>query len=139
MEPDVTFENYEQTVLVVDDDPVMHDLISRYLSRAGLRLESAYTGEEGLRKARELKPSAVTLDVIMPGMDGWSLLRELKNDPALSSIPVIMMSIVDDKNFAFSMGANDYLLKPVSRKELITVLARSMNKPAAIAAAVPVI
>ena len=139
MEPDVTFENYEQTVLVVDDDPVMHDLISRYLSRAGLRLESAYTGEEGLRKARELKPSAVTLDVIMPGMDGWSLLRELKNDPALSSIPVIMMSIVDDKNFAFSMGANDYLLKPVSRKELIAVLARSMNRPADIPAAVPVI
>jgi len=122
----------------VDDDPVMHDLIGRYLLRAGVRLESAFTGEEGLQKARELKPSAVTLDVIMPGMDGWALLRELKKDPALAAIPVIMMSIVDDKNFAFSMGADDYLLKPVSRKELISVLARSMNRQGA-AAAVPVV
>jgi signal transduction histidine kinase/CheY-like chemotaxis protein len=140
MEPQIaapTFVNVAQTVLVVDDDPLMHDLIGRYLSRAGLRLESAFTGEEGLQKARELRPSAVTLDVIMPGMDGWTLLRELKNDPALSTIPVIMMSIVDDKNFAFSMGADDYLLKPVTRKELLSVLTRSLSRTTADVIAVP--
>ena len=138
MEIQTAFAQDAQTLLVVDDDPVMHDLIGRFIGRAGLRMESAFTGEEGLQKARELKPSAVTLDVIMPGMDGWALLRELKKDPALSAIPVIMMSIVDDKNFAFSMGADDYLLKPVSRKELICVLARSINRQAA-AAPIPVV
>jgi signal transduction histidine kinase/ActR/RegA family two-component response regulator len=127
-----------RTVLVIDDDPVMHDLIGRFLAREGLRLESAYSGEEGLQKARDLKPSAVTLDVIMPGLDGWALLRELKKDPDLSGIPVIMMSIIDDKNFAYSIGADGYLIKPVTRKELLSALARSMNKPTQLTVTMPV-
>lgn len=116
-----------QTLLVVDDDPVMHDLIGRFLARAPIRLVSAYSAEEGLLKAREMKPDVVTLDVIMPGMDGWSLLRELKQDPTLAPIPVIMMSIIDDKQLAYSMGANDYLLKPVTRSELVAVVSRSLH------------
>lgn len=116
------------TLLLVDDDPVMHDLIGRFLARESVRLESAYSGEEGLRKVRELRPAAVTLDVIMPGMDGWTLLRELKKDPELAAIPVIMMSIIDDRNFAFSMGADAYLTKPVTRGEFISVLSRSVSK-----------
>src|SRR5262249_1143517 len=107
------------TLLVVDDDPVMHDLIGRFVVREPIQVESAYTGEEGLRKVRELRPAAVTLDVIMPSMDGWTVLRELKKDPELATIPVIMMSIIDDRNFAFSMGADDYLIKPITRAEFI--------------------
>lgn len=139
MEPSMqTNLDRDPTILIVDDDPVMHDLIGRFLSREGMKLESAFNGEEGLQKIRDLKPSAVTLDVIMPGMDGWALLREIKTDPSLASTPVIMMSIIDDKNFAFSMGADEYLTKPVNRRELISVLSRSLNKQARSAAAVPV-
>jgi CheY-like chemotaxis protein len=118
------------TLLVVDDDPVMHDLIGRFLAHEPVTMESAYNGEEGLRKVRDLRPSAVTLDVIMPGMDGWMCLRELKKDPELAGIPVIMMSIIDDRNFAFSMGADAYLLKPVTRSELLAALLQSINKQA---------
>ncbi|HEY6969093.1 MAG TPA: ATP-binding protein [Candidatus Angelobacter sp.] len=125
-----------QTLLVVDDDPIMHDLIGRFLARMPIRLASAYSAEEGLRKARELRPSAVTLDVIMPGMDGWSLLRELKQDPDLAAIPVIMMSIIDDRKLAFALGANDYLLKPVVRSELVAVISKSINSTVGVNTAV---
>jgi signal transduction histidine kinase/ActR/RegA family two-component response regulator len=118
------------TVLAIDDDPIMHDLLGRFLAGAGVRLESAFSGEEGLRKIHEVKPSAVTLDVIMPGMDGWTLLQQMKQDPSLAQIPVIMMSIIDDRNFAFSMGADDYLTKPITRRELLAVLSRALGKPA---------
>jgi signal transduction histidine kinase/CheY-like chemotaxis protein len=135
----VNVSDHAQTVLVVDDDPVMHDLIGRFLCRERVRLESAYSGEEALQKIRDLKPNAVTLDVIMPGMDGWTLLRQIKSDPSLASTTVIMMSIIDDKNFAFSMGADEYLTKPVNRKELISVLTRSMAKQTQASAAIPVV
>lgn len=128
--------NKPQTLLVVDDDPVIHDLVGRFLARVPIRLASAYSAEEGLRKARELRPSAVTLDVIMPGMDGWSLLREFKQDPDLATIPVIMMSIINDPKLAFSLGANDYLLKPVIRSELLAVVSRSIHPPISINTAV---
>jgi CheY-like chemotaxis protein len=122
--------NAPSTLLVVDDDPVMHDLIGRFLAHEPVTLESAYNGEDGLRKVRDLRPSAITLDIIMPGMDGWMCLRQLKKDPELAGIPVIMMSIIEDRNFAFSMGADGYLLKPVTRAELLAALAKSINKPA---------
>jgi CheY-like chemotaxis protein len=122
--------NAPSTLLVVDDDPVMHDLIGRFLAHEPVTLESAYNGEDGLRKVRDLRPSAITLDIIMPGMDGWMCLRQLKKDPELAGIPVIMMSIIEDRSFAFSMGADGYLLKPVTRGELLAALAKSINKPA---------
>ena len=111
-----------RTVLVVDDDPAARDLMTRFLSKEGFHAETAESGEEGLRLARELRPAAITLDVMMPSMDGWAVLSELKADPSLSGIPVILVTIVDDKNLGYTLGASDYLTKPVSRDQLGSVL-----------------
>jgi hypothetical protein len=81
-------------------------------------------GEEGLRRARELRPDAITLDVMMPGMDGWAVLSALKADAAVADIPVIMLTIVDDKNLGYALGAADYLTKPIERDRLVAVLER---------------
>lgn len=116
------------TLLVIDDDREMHELLRRLLAAEPLNIESAYTGEEGLQKARELKPCAVTLDLIMPGMNGWSVLRRFRQDPGLAGIAVILISIVDDKNLARSIGAADCLLKPVVKSELLRTLSRHTNK-----------
>jgi PAS domain S-box-containing protein len=109
-------------VLVIDDDPRVHDLLKRSLAREGFRVEAASTGEEGLRLARQLRPEAITLDVMMPGMDGWAVLSALKNDPELADIPVVMMTIVDDQNMGYALGAAEYLTKPVDRDRLASVL-----------------
>jgi PAS domain S-box-containing protein len=110
------------TVLVIDDDLTVHDLMQRSLRREGLRMATATSGEEGLRRARQLRPAAITLDVMMPGMDGWSVLTALKADPLLADIPVIMLTIVDDKNMGYALGAADYLTKPVDWDRLVTIL-----------------
>jgi PAS domain S-box-containing protein len=110
------------TVLVIDDDPTVHDLMQRFLRREGLRMATAASGEEGLRLARELRPAAITLDVMMPGMDGWAMLTALKADPLLADIPVIMLTIVDDKNMGYALGAADYLTKPVDWDRLVAIL-----------------
>ena len=111
------------TVLVIDDDPVARDLMKRYLSgQDDFQVEVASGGEEGLRLARELRPDVITLDVLMPSMDGWAVLSALKADPDLADIPVIVLTIVDDKNLGYMLGASDYMIKPVDRERLITVL-----------------
>ena len=110
------------TVLVIDDDATVRDLLERFLGREGFRVVSADGGEEGLRLARELRPDAITLDAMMPGMDGWSVLSALKADPEVSDIPVIMLTLVDDKNLGYALGAADYLTKPVDRQRLVSVL-----------------
>ena len=110
-------------VLVIDDDPTVHDLMRRMLAREGIRVESALDGESGLKRARELHPSAITLDVMMPGMDGWSVLSAIKADPVLADIPVVMVTIVDDRNLGFAMGAAEYLVKPVDLDALQETLA----------------
>ncbi len=111
-------------VLVIDDDPNARDLMRRYLTKEGFRAETAASGEEGLRLARSLSPVAITLDVMMPGMDGWAVLQQLKADTQTQDIPVIMMTMVDDKNLGFSLGATDYLTKPVDRSRLSALLGR---------------
>lgn len=111
-----------KTVLVIDDDPTVHDLIQRFLTKEGFRVESALNGEEGLSKAHELQPDAITLDVMMQRMDGWSVLSNLKADPNLSDIPVIMLTIVDNKNMGYALGASDYLTKPIERDRLSAIL-----------------
>jgi ammonium transporter len=111
-------------VLVVDDDPAVRDLIARSLVKEGFAVETAENGEEGLLKARELRPDAITLDVMMQGVDGWTMLSTLKADPELADIPVIMITIVDDKNRGFALGAADYLTKPIDRRRLIELLNR---------------
>ncbi|MCU1262661.1 MAG: domain S-box [Bryobacterales bacterium] len=112
------------TVLVIDDDPSVHELLRRSLARSGYRVEGALNGEEGLRMARRLHPDAITLDVMMPGMDGWTVLSRLKSDSDLAHIPVIMLTIVDEKNRGYSLGAADYVTKPIERERLAQVLMR---------------
>src|SRR5262249_31510979 len=91
------------TVLVIDDEVAIRDLMQRYLAKEGFRVVAAAGGEEGLRLARELRPEAITLDVMMPGMDGWAVLTALKADPDVADIPVIMLTIVDDKNLGYAL------------------------------------
>ncbi|HEY6224500.1 MAG TPA: response regulator, partial [Gemmatimonadales bacterium] len=112
------------TVLVIDDDPGVRNLLGRFLSREGFRVETAADGETGLRLAREHAPAIITLDVVMPGMDGWAVLSSLKGDPALAAIPVVILSIVDEKPMGFALGVSAYLTKPIDRKGLAAVLAR---------------
>ncbi len=111
-------------VLVIDDDPAVHDLMRRSLAKDGFRVECARNGEEGLAMARELKPDAITLDVMMPGLDGWSVLSMLKSDPSIADIPVVMVTIIDDKNLGYALGASDYLTKPLDRNRLKSVIGR---------------
>jgi CheY-like chemotaxis protein len=89
----------------------------------------ALNGEEGLRLARELHPAAITLDVMMPGMDGWAVLSALKSDPQLADIPVVMLTIVDDKNRAYALGATEYMTKPVDRERLAAILLKYRDLP----------
>ena len=114
-------------VLVIDDDPAVRDLIRRYLTREGFRVSVAPDGESGLRLARELRPDAITLDVIMPGLDGWAVLAAIKSDAALAEIPVIITTVVDEKTTGIALGASDYLTKPVDRERLLRVLRRTQR------------
>ncbi|MFP3392945.1 hybrid sensor histidine kinase/response regulator [Brevibacillus sp. SIMBA_040] len=111
-----------QIVLVIDDDPAMLQLMQRFLSKEDCSVVLASNGQEGIRLARELRPTLISLDVLMPGMDGWSVLTALKNDPELASIPVIMISMTDDKNLGYALGASEFLVKPVYRDKLVSVL-----------------
>ncbi|MCQ3976180.1 MAG: hypothetical protein DPW09_22360 [Anaerolineae bacterium] len=119
------------TVLVIDDDPAVRDLLSNYLGKEGFRVKTAPTTEEGLRLARVEQPDVITLDVLMPDkcLDGWAALAALKADPGLANIPVIMVTIVDDKNKGFALGATDYLTKPIDRERLITLVNKYRREP----------
>jgi CheY-like chemotaxis protein len=112
------------TVLVIDDEASVRDLMHRFLTRDGFRVVTAGGGEEGLALARQIRPDVVTLDVMMPGIDGWSVLAALKADPLLADTPVIMLTIVDERNLGYTLGAADYLTKPIDRDRLVAVLTR---------------
>ena len=112
------------TVLVIDDDPNACELMVRSLSKEGFHVVTAPGGEEGLRLAREARPHVITLDVLMPGMDGWAVLKELKSDPKLSAIPVIMITMADDRSMGYALGASDYLTKPIDRERLAASVQR---------------
>jgi len=115
-------EAEEPLVLVVDDDSTVRGLVVRHLERAGFAAVAARGGQEGLRLVRELRPAAVTLDIMMPDLDGWTVLAAIKGDPELAGIPVVLMSIVDQKNRGYALGAADYLVKPVDRTKLVETL-----------------
>ncbi|MGO0062794.1 ATP-binding response regulator [Brevibacillus fluminis] len=110
------------TVLVIDDDMAMLQLMKRYLGKEDWTVAVAKNGPEGIRLAKELRPTVIALDVLMPGMDGWTVLTTLKNDPELADIPVVMISMTDDKNLGYALGASEFLTKPVYRERLIAVL-----------------
>jgi PAS domain S-box-containing protein len=112
------------TILVIDDDPAIHDLMRRFLTKEGFWVETATGGEAGLALGKQLRPAAITLDVMMSGMDGWAVLAALKADPDLADIPVIILTIVDDKNLGYALGASDYLTKPINRDRLVAVLGK---------------
>ena len=112
----------EPLILVVDDDATARDLVERHLERSGFAVVTAPGGREGLRLVRELRPAAVTLDIMMPDIDGWTVLAAIKGDPELAGIPVVLMSIVDQKNRGYALGAADYLVKPVDRTKLVETL-----------------
>ncbi len=111
-----------RTVLVIDDDPTVRDLMERFLTKEGFSVVLAEGAVEGLRRAREVRPAAITLDVMMSDLDGWTVLAALKGDPELADIPVILVTIVDEKNKGYALGAADYLVKPIDRDRLARVL-----------------
>ncbi|WP_420456398.1 response regulator [Rubrivirga sp.] len=114
-------------VLVVDDDANSRDVLAQTLRRAGLRAAEAADGAEGLRLARELHPALVTLDVLMPGVDGWAVLRELKGDPATADIPVVLATITDERTLGYALGAVGYVTKPFERAELVRTVRRHLG------------
>ena len=109
-------------ILIIDDDATVREVIGRFLEREGFSVAKADGGKEGLRLARELHPAAVTLDIMMPDLDGWTVLAAIKGDPHLVDLPVVLMTIVDEKNRGYALGATNYLVKPVDRQKLINVL-----------------
>ncbi|HNS95320.1 MAG TPA: response regulator [Polyangiaceae bacterium] len=112
------------TILVIDDDANVREWMSRSLNNHGYRAVTAANGREGLELAKKLNPAVVVLDVMMPEMDGWAVLTALKAEPSLTDIPVVMATILEDRNLGYALGATDYLTKPIDRKRLMTVLNR---------------
>ncbi len=114
-------------VLVIDDDPIVQDIVARALNRHGFDVESANNGRAGLVAAQQLRPDVIVLDVMMPGLDGWGVLTALKGDPLTSEIPVVMLTILEQSEVGFALGAVDFLIKPVKTQRLATVLHRYCN------------
>jgi signal transduction histidine kinase/CheY-like chemotaxis protein len=123
----------KDTILVIDDDASVRDLMSRFLSKLGFQVVVAANGEEGVRLARQVRPLVITLDVVMPGCDGWAVLKKLKSDSALADIPVIMVTIVDNEAMGLDLGASNYLIKPVDRDRLAVLIEKHRTgRPASI-------
>lgn len=116
--------NQGRTVLVIDDDPDARELLARTVKAADFGVICAGSGEQALELARTARPSAITLDVLMPGMDGWAVLESLKGDPATRDIPVIMVTMTRDRELGFALGATEFLTKPIDRKRLVSMLSR---------------
>lgn len=114
-------------ILVIDDDSVVQELLQNYLNKQGYQVALASNGHDGIELAHKLKPQAITLDVMMPGVDGWMVLNQLKKDPELSRIPVIIVSFIEDKSIGYSLGASEYLSKPVDRDQLNRVLKKFLD------------
>ncbi|GAB4216596.1 MAG: hypothetical protein OHK0012_19200 [Synechococcales cyanobacterium] len=121
--------NQGSLVMVVDDDPSVRDLLQRLLTKEGYRVALVGNGQDVVEAAHRLKPDIITLDVMMPGVDGWEVLKSLKADANLATIPVIMLTIADDKNLGYALGATEYLTKPFNRDHLLTILTRYNAKP----------
>jgi diguanylate cyclase (GGDEF)-like protein/PAS domain S-box-containing protein len=109
-------------ILVVEDDMYTSELLTHYLTQGGYKTARAYSGDEAVKRIKELRPFAVLLDVMLPGRDGWEILQELKSDQELKDIPVIMSSVVDNQELGFALGASDYLVKPIERVTLLKKL-----------------
>jgi signal transduction histidine kinase/CheY-like chemotaxis protein len=113
----------DRRALIIDDEATSREILRKTLIREGFDVVTAESGRQGIQLARDLQPSIITLDVLMPDIDGWSTLQELKRDPDLRDIPIIMVTIVDEENRAYALGAAAYLTKPVNRECLLKALA----------------
>ena len=111
-------ESQENIILVIDDDPMIHNQMKRTFEKEGYKIVCVSDGEEGLTLARKLHPTLITLDVLMPGMDGWTVLTKLKADPEVANIPVFVISMVDEENKGYTLGASEYITKPIDRTRL---------------------
>jgi PAS domain S-box-containing protein len=116
-------------VLVIDDDPYAREFLSRVLTREGFSVATESDGPRGLSAARRIQPIAILLDVMLPGLDGWRVLRELRADPRTKNIPVIVQTVLDDRNFAYALGASAYLRKPIGREDLAATVAEFVPAP----------
>jgi len=112
------------TILVIDDDATARELIATYLTGEGFAVETAASGVDGLKKVRERRPAAVTLDIMMPDVGGWTVLAAMKGDPALADIPVVIVTIVDEQRRGIALGAARYLTKPIDRERLIEIMSQ---------------
>jgi len=115
-------EDASKTILVVDDFEGTRELFTHILRKEGYAVATAADGAEGLRLAREIRPTAIILDVIMPRMDGWTVLQHLKTDPELADIPVLMATVLEEQSKGYVLGATDFLTKPLDRKKLVAIL-----------------
>ncbi|MGH9467182.1 MAG: hybrid sensor histidine kinase/response regulator [Terriglobales bacterium] len=118
-----------ETILVIDDDPATRDLMSRFLTRLGYRVAVASNGVEGLLLARATHPLLITLDVLMPSMDGWRVLNELRSDADLAAVPVVMATVVDNQPLGTDLGATHYLVKPIDRDRLAALIEHYRRRP----------
>ena len=109
-------------IMIIEDDRSTSELISLHLSNEGYKLSHVFNGAEAIPKIKELKPFAIILDIMIPNKDGWDILQEIKSDPDIKNIPVIIYSIIDNKELGFALGATDFLVKPIDRKLLIDKL-----------------
>ncbi|MGH7274189.1 MAG: response regulator, partial [Nitrospiria bacterium] len=120
-------EGEQLCILVVEDDPRTNQLLTLYFTEAGYQVEQAYDGETALEKAKAMKPFAITLDIMLPKMDGWEVLQRLKAIPETREIPVIIVSIIGNQELGLSLGAADYFTKPIDRLALLESLRRQEN------------
>ena len=115
------------TVLIIDDEKPAHELLERELAGAGYHILHAAGGREGLKLAKQARPDVITLDIIMPDLDGWSVLKALKADPELCDIPVVLVTIMGDRDLGFALGAADYITKPLDRELLMRAVGRHVR------------
>ena len=117
--PAISGPDQGATILLIDDDPQVHDLLGHMLAREGYRVEHATSGPDALTMVQKVRPSAILLDVMMPQVDGWTVLSALKRDPKLAAIPVIIVSMLDERPLGLSLGAAEFLTKPIDRSRLV--------------------
>jgi CheY-like chemotaxis protein len=120
--PEVSGPEQAATVLLIDDDPQVHDLLGQMLGREGYRVEHATSGPDALTMVQKVRPAAILLDIMMPQVDGWTVLSALKRDPDLAGIPVIIVSMLDERPLGLSLGAAEFLTKPIDRSRLVDVV-----------------
>jgi len=126
-QPSASKDLGENHVLVIDDDEAARDLLRRTLEGKGYSVQLASEGREGIELARQVRPSLITLDVMMPGMDGWAVLQELRADSELQDVPVVMISLAENRQLGYSLGAVEYLSKPVDRQALLKLVGQYVD------------